>query len=125
MLSISWTLGMILVLATFVHLGFAFLIWAYSGKESGATKIVGKIIAVVIVLLSLVILFNVYNNVRKVKKMMMEGACPMMRQDMKGPMPMDMMGKGAMHKEEMKKDGEMGKHMGKMEKEKGKKHHKK
>ena len=126
MLNAWGTLGMILVLATFVHLGFAYIIWAYASKETGMKKIIGQIISIVIIILSLVILFGISSNASKAKNMMRGGSCPMM----KSGMPMNMTGPGMMHKEEAKKEGDMSKHVEKKEInktgiEKGRKHHKK
>lgn len=42
-----------LVLGVFLILGFAFLVWVAAAKESGTTKLLGQIIAVVIVVLAI------------------------------------------------------------------------
>ena len=45
-----------LLLGVFLLLGFAYIVWLHSTKESGATRVVGQVIAGVITLIALLIL---------------------------------------------------------------------
>ena len=128
MLNVWGTLGTILALEMVVLFGFAYLIWIFAAKENMVSKVIGQIIAVVIVILSLVVVFGVSSNVSKAKHMMGKRSCPMMgrgmmQDGMKGSMPM--MGKMGMPGEKMMKREQIKKEMHKMGIEKGKKPHKK
>lgn len=92
-----------LILVIALILGFAHLIWLFSAKESGTTKLIGQIIAWVIVIATLLlVVIGGYHG----KKMMMRGG-GMMMCPMGGKMMMD---NGMMDKNMMKDKGMMEMH---------------
>jgi hypothetical protein len=100
------------LLVLMMVLGFAYIIWIMSVKESGNAKLPGQIVSIVIVVLSLLLflLGITYGGQMRSK---MKG-CPMMGSGM-------MEGKGSQKMMEMmKKNPEMGKKMMKMMEEKTK-----
>lgn len=98
-------IGMLLMakLMAAVLFGFAFIIWVLACKESGITKIIGQILAIIIILL--VILVSVYGVIRGCP--MSKCCCPMMGKCKMHSMDKTKMMK--MHDKSMKMDEKSGK----------------
>ena len=93
------TTGMILssLLMCFIVLGFGYIVWLKAAKQTGSTKLVGQIIAIVIIVLAVVLC--VYGGMKagKMKHQMMDKEIMMKQDMMKQGMP------GNLDKHEMKK----------------------
>ena len=85
------------LLMCFIVLGFGYIVWLKAAKQTGSTKLVGQIIAIVIIVLAVVLCLYGGMKANKMKHQMMDKEM-MMKQDMeKQGMP------GNMDKHEMKK----------------------
>lgn len=72
------------ILGIFLLLGFTYVVWILAGKESGAVKLIGQIIAVVVALLALALILHggIYGGKMKMKMMHGGMMCPMDKMEM-------------------------------------------